>query len=838
MQYIQFQPQLGTDIPSAGDGYVNFYIDTQDNSIKIKTDSGTTVTTGGGGVTDVTYSELRQKITGSTLVAGSFYKITDFKTCYDQPDYDYNKNAITTGIYRDDTEVQPIIVFATSSNTISDVAYQPSYPNDKIKYDWTFDSTERTGNPAYGRISERIDEFNNRTDYDHRQIKFKRYRYYEYQLNNPYNGTIQVSVVSGLTMSVSGTGTNFNSIGVGNRVGFDDSDYKIYEITDIVSDTEMTVTGLTTISVSAGNQMYPTDWDEYSSYYQNNVQGGSQFEEYYTFDGTDNYNNYIGNHANLYNWEENDFILANNVFWTRFKNNKFGDGCYNNTFFDDCENNHIGNFFYNNITDDDFDGNVIGNYFYNNKITSKFQYNRIGEYFRNNYIVQNDFYRNNIMNGFEYNEISGGDFQNNEIGSGFNNNKIKEEFYKNDIGNGFNNNKIYWGANGNLIGNAFNYNNIYCAFYDNVIGEYFADNTLGDILNPSSNEFYENRIGIRFQNNTITNNFYKNDIGPRFYDNSISGNTYTNRIGEQFENNTIYQNFYDNQIFNEFKGNVMYGEFYENKTDWGFAANQFSGYCAGNSFGSFFTNNDFLGDVYGNVIKDGFGFNTIGNGFNGNNIGSAFNGNTIAQDFRLNEIGSFFQNNIIDEGFGFGGSNSQKNYIGDNFQNNNIGEYFYNNRVGINFTYNTVGDYFQWNVIDTDIISADFTTYYGNITAFTYTASGTTAVDNTYVALTGTTNGIGVEATFNIEVSGNTVVGVSGNTDGILYSLNNTITILGSQIGGTNIDDDIVITVTGISPKPSVYETYTCSIFERQGGNKRLSFYDNSDILTIKNINE
>ncbi|MFW9951141.1 MAG: hypothetical protein ACFFKA_13565, partial [Candidatus Thorarchaeota archaeon] len=24
---------------------------------------------------------------------GSFYIITDFKTCYDQPDYDYNKNA-------------------------------------------------------------------------------------------------------------------------------------------------------------------------------------------------------------------------------------------------------------------------------------------------------------------------------------------------------------------------------------------------------------------------------------------------------------------------------------------------------------------------------------------------------------------------------------------------------------------------------------------------------------------------------------------------------------------------------------------------------------------------
>jgi hypothetical protein len=60
----------------------------------------------------------------------------------------------------------------------------------------------------------------------------------------------------------------------------------------------------------------------------------------------------------------------------------------------------------------------------------------------------------------------------------------------------------------------------------------------------------------------------------------------------------------------------------------------------------------------------------------------------------------------------------------------------------------------------------------------------------------------------------------------------------GSQIGGTDVDDDVIITVTGISHLPSVYEPYTCDIFERQGGTKRLSYYDSSDILTITNINE
>ena len=743
--------------------------------------------TGSTGVISLTYSELVDNITNETLTTGTFYVITDFKTCYDQPDYDFNINAITSGIYRDDTDIQPIIVLSTSTNTISDIAYQPAYPNDRIRYDWTFNTTERTNGVAYGRISERIDEFNNRTDYDHRQISFKRYRYYEISLNNPYQGTVQVSSFSATEMTVSGTGTNFlSSVSVGNKVGFEPNgnDYRVYEVTSVDSDTEMTITGLTATNKSPNTKMYSTDFDEYSSYYQNNVDDPSVFEEYYTFQGNDNFNNYIGNHANLYDWEENDFLLANNVFHDRFIGNKFGDSCYNNTFFDDCENNNVGNFFYNNITDDDFDGNVIGNQFYNNRITSNFQYNRIGENFRNNYIVQNSFYRNNIMNDFQDNEISGGDFQNNEIGNQFNNNIIKEQFYKNDIGNGFNQNKIYWGANGNLIGNGFNQNDIYCQFYDNTIGEYFYNNTLGDILDPSSKSFYENRIGVSFEDNTIINNFYRNDISVNFNSNNISGETYTNRIGELFENNTIYDDFYDNQIFNEFKGNITYQEFNTNKVDWGVSGNEFSGSCGGNTFGPFTISNDFLGDVYVNVIKSDFIGNTIGDGFANNNIGSAFQNNTISQFFANNEIGSFFNNNTIGEGFGFGGSTTQKNYIGDEFYNNTVGEYFYNNRVSNYFQNNTLGDYFQWNVIDTNINLVDFTPNYGNITAFTYNALGTGTTDGIYTNLTGTTNGHGVNASFNIEVSGNTVIGVSGNSGSKLYQTGNTITILGSQIGG------------------------------------------------------
>ena len=43
-------------------------------------------------IVEVTYSELYNLTTGGTLTPGIFYLITDFQTCYDQPNYDNLKN--------------------------------------------------------------------------------------------------------------------------------------------------------------------------------------------------------------------------------------------------------------------------------------------------------------------------------------------------------------------------------------------------------------------------------------------------------------------------------------------------------------------------------------------------------------------------------------------------------------------------------------------------------------------------------------------------------------------------------------------------------------------------
>jgi hypothetical protein len=107
--------------------------------------------------------------------------------------------------------------------------------------------------------------------------------------------------------------------------------------------------------------------------------------------------------------------------------------------------------------------------------------------------------------------------------------------------------------------------------------------------------------------------------------------------------------------------------------------------------------------------------------------------------------------------------------------------------------------------------------------------------------------GTGENATFNVEVVDGVVDSVLLNQGGDSYSLGNILTLPGSEFGGSDditikvdslYSDDVIITVTGVSTTPSVYEEYTCQIFERKGGDKRLSYYDESDVLNITNITE
>jgi len=727
---------------------------------------------------EVTYDELYSLYTGATLNPGKFYLITDFQTCYDQPNFDNIGNPITSGNYKTGT-TEPLLVLATSGNTLSPQAYSPQYPLDKITYDISWNVTEVTSNPAKGRITERIDDRNNRTDYDFRAVQFIRYD--SLICESYYSGKVSIDGAGNVT----GTNTFFtndfspgNTIGIFTPYGITIGGFMFYEILTIDSDTTMTVTGITFEVVS--NTYYSLGlYNGLTSPWQCNVASSSGSTEYFTFNDNQSYNTYIGDNLGY-----DTFILSNNVFLSGdYYDNYFGGRSYNNTFDDDMNANICGSLFRNNVITNDFDRNTVGSFFENNAIVCDMADNRIGNFFSYNMLGDND----------------GPDFDNNLIGDNFERNFFTfsdDDFSNNSVGNLFYE---------NVVDGSFKNNEIAGYFYQNFFNSSFDDNTVGSF----------------FYSNFIDQLFFKNSIASQFYSNSFSGGTFNGNIVEsQFYNNTIFDSqMRYNTIGKNFTGNLISSDF------------------EGNTIGY---------DCKGNIILDTFSQNQFGNAFSANNITGAtlnnvvlhaFISNNIYGTFQNNRIGSnFFSNEILDN-FGFGYGQYQGNIIGNNFYDNNIGEYFYNNVIPDNFYNNTIGDYFQWNTVQNYVNGVDFGFYYGNLTAFTYTATGSSAADNIYVGVGGTTDGAGQNATFDIEVSGNAVVGVSGNSTGRYYNVSNTITIPGTSIGGSSPADDVAITVTGISPTPSVYQSYSCQIFVNSGNNTRLSYYDGDDILNITDIN-
>ncbi len=711
--------------------------------------------TGSTNTYGVTYSGLVNHITSGTLDSGSFYLITDFKTCYDQPDFDYNNNPITSGNYKQGP-VEPILVLATSANTISEIAYQPAYPKDRILYDWTFNQTEVTSGVTFGRITERIDEFNNRTDYDHRNILFKRYRLFTQREGLRINGTIEL--LSGGT--VNGIDTSFTGLTIGDVIYIPNADPSYYEIVSISGDTLMSVSGDTIGSVGLGTVIYKTieetnDSNGYFSFKRTNVKT-SDFIEYTTFGDALNQeyakNNYVGNYANNYtNLGSGTFILANNVLLEgQYESNKFGDYCYNNTFGTDNQNNVWGDWCYENVSVNDIDDCIIGHYFNRNLINANLYSNHIG----------NDFNNNRLLNE------NGTDFEDNIIGNGFSNNLIYSGFYKNEILDNFNDNVI--GDFGNLdnfefyrnyIRNNFNENIIRQNFQNNQIGTNYQENTInGDsqgntILNGFNNNqigsyFNHNLIGNGFNNNTVNDSFYNNETKNYFNGNIISNEFFTNDIGTNFYNNNpsnldlfgwndlstvstrTYDTFYNslNGDFGKILGKELVMEvtstsqYFKIKfTQWstndnGFQYTREEIDSSGNSLGPVIaftlvnggTDVDYIvpGDVeitrsgtdpiYNSFAEPGWDSSVSPSGTSWNSIYTEPNN---GERFAYNKIGNEFQNNTIGNDFGFGGSDDHGNVINDVFENNTIGQFMYDNVIGNYFTNNIIGDNFETNSI-------------------------------------------------------------------------------------------------------------------------------------------
>lgn len=419
MSHILLKQVPTSAITTPAATYVKFFSNFNDNGLLYYMDSsGNPLPVGGSGtaynpVVEITYSNLRYLGTSSNFATASYYLITDFNSVYEQPDFYCDgtpKTVVACKGKPSGWAYQPILVMATSKNTLSPDAYQPpaagfsGFPLDKIKYDFTWSQTE-FGNSARGRITERIDQFGNRTDYDHRAIRFKRYQNYSKNIQltgsitdyNCVNGTVAASGASFSTELSVGDIIIIDSksdlgYDIGLKVDTIISDISLVAVVDslYVSGVPMSVilgsgTTITPVDYSFSSKSYdfysttPTGlYDQYKEVYFGQSDASDCDSEVYPFQISSAVNNKIGNYSYVYlSGANNVFLLSNNVF---------GSNCKNNTILESFYNNHIGDNFFDNNIGYNFSKNLIGNNFSRNTTVDTFSSNTIVDNFKWNII--------------------------------------------------------------------------------------------------------------------------------------------------------------------------------------------------------------------------------------------------------------------------------------------------------------------------------------------------------------------------------------------------------------------------------------------------------------------
>ena len=375
----------------------------------------TIITGGTGSIVNKTHSQLLSMKTGSTLTLGQLYRITDCITKYKIP----NTSVITSGT------TEPLIVLATSSNTLDKQAYSTLFPSDIIIYDITDTSCEdgtwnavqqkylggtlRTGKITYRKDTIRGLEIH----YDWRNVQFRRWKVdcanwisggsnAVYDLRKAGGGNIYVccsatTITDTLDPSLdtshwllwlditltsfwswTPTKANFNvgnvtttNLIINNTIpGTDYNDYYTFTITNELTNSSGIIT----------NNAYGTAGNGYRQFSLGDID-----KDFIGFDmsGIDGlYNNMVflltPDGTAEYYCESNK--LKNNCFnytviATGYYNNSNGNNSNGNIIAGRCHDNAV-NIFSNNIIGGDFMKNVLSNTFSSNIVGSSSQHNQ------------------------------------------------------------------------------------------------------------------------------------------------------------------------------------------------------------------------------------------------------------------------------------------------------------------------------------------------------------------------------------------------------------------------------------------------------------------------------
>ena len=311
-------------------------------------------------IIDITHADLVTAKNSSSLYPGTRYRITDFQTIYDRPDYqsEYGLSSTIETIY---ANIDPIIVRAISESELELTAFQESKPLDRLKYILEF-TTPINGIETKGRIIERTDEFENTTDFDHPVVLFKRYYVpsgypnpnYTFNYISYFDWSNQVTVEHQYDIE-----TDTPSLADGNTPI--SNDFK--EFVCITAGTRNFGSGDITVSVG--------DWLVYYNNVWNRVSNSTLFPVFSNMFGTYN-NNFGGAYLNYINGEV-DLDLPNIIFKSGAVYDNNVDFIYNSTFDSTTFNNNNIGTLRGVLSLGDFYGNT----------SNKIQYSSFGEFIEN-----------------------------------------------------------------------------------------------------------------------------------------------------------------------------------------------------------------------------------------------------------------------------------------------------------------------------------------------------------------------------------------------------------------------------------------------------------------------
>ena len=155
----------------------------------------------GGGITSILYSALATLISTNALVVNRRYLITDYQTVHTVPGTSDTNTA----------SVEPLIVTATSVNTLAPIAYSTTHPGDLIFYKISNADTSKVQGQTKGFIDRRIDTVNNiDVPFDFRNVKFRRWEINvtnAWDIGTTYNDTAVVRTSNGIYMSMINSNT-------------------------------------------------------------------------------------------------------------------------------------------------------------------------------------------------------------------------------------------------------------------------------------------------------------------------------------------------------------------------------------------------------------------------------------------------------------------------------------------------------------------------------------------------------------------------------------------------------------------------------------------------------